>query len=1517
MKGRFQWLSVTLVILLSPMSILTVSGFDIPEENPVSRALLVVPHQDIQVTPSVENFFHFDGTRPAIAGYDQFLNRFGAQWDIQYDRRNNRPDIISGQGIPMIPGAGNELTMKDVLLDGRSIQSIDASIMIDLTRQFIIDQNDLLRLDLSQLEPDLDNTLTFGSNNRIWLVHFKQVYAGIEVKFADVFFRYNAGNLTQFGAHRYVDIPDGLSAIPEVKGEDALTISVNHAETECTGELDVFESPELFWVPVFSDADGVKKPGEIYDGPAGEGYGLRLAWELKFRLLPNAETWYSVVDAQTGEILSFRDSNMYESVFGGVYPVTNLDPEVLLPFPFVTTSAGNSTSGGQFNSAGSTSADLNGQYVRISDSCGAISLSSTSDLDFGSSGGQDCTTPGFGGAGNTHASRSCFYHLSQIKFKAMGYLPTNTWLQGKVRSNLNINNTCNAYWDGSSVNFYRSGGGCSNTGEIASVFLHEWGHGLDYNTGTSSSEMASAEGVADSMSFLQTGVACIGHNFTPGDPCSFGCGSDCTGVRDPSVRPAISPSTIASSPADCDRWSCPYSGYEGIMGYEGHCESLISGGAVWDVATNLATSHGAAGWELANRIFLEGMGDYRGAYQLVSGGTCNPSAVVNGCGAQNWFTVWIFMDDDNGNLADGTPHAEQIWDGFANHGIACGNRPVNYTVCANLATPILTAVPGDESATLSWTSVPNADRYILYRNTAGCTFAMNIIATTSSLQYVDTTVANDFTYYYAVQAVGLNDQCRSLFSTCTPVEITGCINPPLVNAGNDVETCPGNAVTLGGNPTATNGTPPFNYLWTPGNHTTANPVIYPNQTTTYTVTVTDAIGCVGMDSVTVIMDAPAVNAGFDQFTCAGYCVQLGTAPVSGYVYSWTPTTGLSNPTIANPTACVTETTQYTVTVTADGYLCQGQDHVSVFVDLPSLAVSNVEILSDSGDGDGFLEAGESGELRISLMNQGFVPSYDTLAYLTPSDPYLYIVSDPQFIGDIGFGGMEQFTCTVIVDQRHSCPVIQVVEIGLEACGGSIQGIPMNLTLGQPGGTELIYSTGFEGPDDEGWTHAQVQTQDDWQRDVPQGTSSYDPGSAYEGAYCWGNDHGQSGWDGNYKNNVNNYLESPSFNCSGKTGVKIQFMRWLSVEEGVYDQASLSVNSNAVWQNPASGNHLDTSWIPLEYDISTWADDNPSVRIRFTLESDEGLTFGGWNIDQFAILADSDPECDVFDCDAAEALAGNDQSVPAGSQVTLDGSGSYVTGCVSGVEYRWIGGGLPGSWTDDPIAVDTVTSATTYSLTIRCAAGPGVPTCTDSDTVTIYINGQPTPTSIPPTFTPVPDTPTPTMTATPTATLTPTFTPTQPATATPTPTTPPGEPTNTPFPTNTPTPTHTNPPQPTSTSTPEPQTIHLDLLMSQSIFQSGDWFDLTTHVWNPGPDYPVDEYLMLEVYGSYWFYPDWSMTLTHNFRMLSSGDNYQTIMAFTWPQVSGSASGLHFFYVLTKPATFEIVSNLATATFGYN
>lgn len=163
----------------------------------------------------------------------------------------------------------------------------------------------------------------------------------------------------------------------------------------------------------------------------------------------------------------------------------------------------------------------------------------------------------------------------------------------------------------------------------------------------------------------------------------------------------------------------------------------------------------------------------------------------------------------------------------------------------------------------------------------------------------------------------------------------------------------------------------------------------------------------------------------------------------------------------------------------------------------------------------------------------------------------------------------------------------------------------------------IYFNDFEGATDEGWSHQQVATQDDWQRGIPAGKVE-DPGSAYSGSNVWGNDLGPSGFNGSYASDVENWLESPSIDCSGQSGVKLRFARWLTVEEGQYDQATIEVNGITVWSNPNSGNLVDNAWSLQDLDISSIADGNSNVRVRFTLESDGGLEFGGWNIDAFEI-----------------------------------------------------------------------------------------------------------------------------------------------------------------------------------------------------------------------------------------------------------------------------------------------------------
>ncbi|MEO6540271.1 MAG: hypothetical protein ABIN74_04745, partial [Ferruginibacter sp.] len=71
------------------------------------------------------------------------------------------------------------------------------------------------------------------------------------------------------------------------------------------------------------------------------------------------------------------------------------------------------------------------------------------------------------------------------------------------------------------------------------------------------------------------------------------------------------------------------------------------------------------------------------------------------------------------------------------------------------------------------------------------------------------------------------------------------------------------------------------------------------------------------------------QAGSDKLSCQNAPVQLGVNSQPGYVYSWSPVTGLSDPNISNPVASPSVTTQYVLTVKTAGGGCLNTDTVIV------------------------------------------------------------------------------------------------------------------------------------------------------------------------------------------------------------------------------------------------------------------------------------------------------------------------------------------------------------------------------------------------------------------------------------------------------------------------------------------------------------------------------------------------------------------------------------------------------------
>lgn len=140
------------------------------------------------------------------------------------------------------------------------------------------------------------------------------------------------------------------------------------------------------------------------------------------------------------------------------------------------------------------------------------------------------------------------------------------------------------------------------------------------------------------------------------------------------------------------------------------------------------------------------------------------------------------------------------------------------------------------------------------------------------------------------------------------------------------------------------------YSWSPSagvsNTTIANPVLSPQNTTTYTVTGTLG-SCTIQRTVTVtVFEGATANAGPDAIILTGDVYQMLSSGSAGS-YLWTPSTGLSSATVLSPTAAPQTTTTYTLTVTSPQG-CTATDQMTLTV-VP-YCIKPMNAFTPNGDG---------------------------------------------------------------------------------------------------------------------------------------------------------------------------------------------------------------------------------------------------------------------------------------------------------------------------------------------------------------------------------------------------------------------------------------------------------------------------------------------------------------------------------------------------------------------------------------
>jgi outer membrane protein assembly factor BamB/Zn-dependent metalloprotease len=629
--------------------------------------------------------------QPQPADVAAFAARHGAAWRLEADASSGRPRRLIGGAIPLDASTGVEAAALSFLTENADLLGVDASTL--------------------RLPAEASVVTTLGP--RLLVLHFEVAPHGVPVVGGRVTVVVSAGRLT--AVHLVGTAPVAASRQAHVSAASALEAALVAARVR-ESKLDDLDAPRLVFLP--------------------EGDSHRLAWEVVLMERDRPRRLRARVDAATGVVISVTDqtvsaclpaANPSRRARGGVRPERADEPEREELLPHVT--AGGVTAGrdGVFTApAPLYDATLTGPGGNV-DCVGCASpaqplapAAPNGDVDFGDGGADE-----LGNGLATPACRAAFFHAEAARRHASRWLSI-PFTRAPVRIRTNIDSACNATWDGRGINFFRSGGGCANTGEIRDVVAHEWGHGLDQNDGLVPPGLevdgATGEAVADIVAMLRSRDACVGESFYQG---GGGPSSGCSGVRDLDERAPGhglgDPATLSTeNAADL----CPPSAfYRGPLGREGHCEGQIFGQAFWHLVQDLVTGASYAdgaplpteplaedqAWDLAERLFY--------ASRAMTASYAPSRLQSIGMSAHDAF---LLADDEGDGLANGTPHAAAIHDAFAHHGMEESPvAPPDAPDCAPPADPAVdVAAQGDPASGLpalvvSWSDVGATRTHVL------------------------------------------------------------------------------------------------------------------------------------------------------------------------------------------------------------------------------------------------------------------------------------------------------------------------------------------------------------------------------------------------------------------------------------------------------------------------------------------------------------------------------------------------------------------------------------------------------------------------------------------------------------------------------------------------------------------------------------------------------------------------------------------------------------------------------------
>jgi hypothetical protein len=544
----------------------------------------------------------------------------GGRWSVHsWNPITLTPRLVSGSGFDL-PGA--------VL----SAEEAEAA-----ARDFVDNTTSLWGLSSSQLETD-------GVKNGLgkWAVHFYQTRDGVRVLGSRLnVIMVESGRISAFGGDLW----------PQLQAPTAPLLTEDEAFARARETL-----ASRGFAPLAEQPGDWMKLEILAILPTSAESG-HLVYRVRTKIQDPLGAWMVDVDARTGEVHQIQDylrrADFTGSVTGMVQTPVWCDGESYLSIPLIEVTV---------VGVGTDTTDADGNFVIPHSGTDPESIRVemrgpyvfTNNVDGPQALFEGEITPGvpyevhWDDPNARQDERDVLFHTN-VTHQMLKSADSN-WIDMDypLPANVNIAQQCNAFWDGESINFFRQGGNCANTGEIGDVVAHEYGHGItDFMYGPNDPPRDMHEGNSDVTANYMIDSPIVGRGFYL-DDCVNG---------------------IRNSDNDL-RWPEDTEGGAYVAGQ-------ILAGFHWDVWDTLKASLGdEAGKQTALELWYYG--------RILGLPRVLPEQVL----------YTFIADDDDGNLDNGTPNYDAICYGAEHHGFDCP-EVFDDVVIRFVPNPYLPAVNGE------------------------------------------------------------------------------------------------------------------------------------------------------------------------------------------------------------------------------------------------------------------------------------------------------------------------------------------------------------------------------------------------------------------------------------------------------------------------------------------------------------------------------------------------------------------------------------------------------------------------------------------------------------------------------------------------------------------------------------------------------------------------------------------------------------------------------------------------------